>query len=432
MRTFAASTVAAAVLVVSLFAGAGAAPARAQAEPPEDVVAFGRAGAHGSTGGRVLHRPVVDLVPTPSGRGYWELAADGGVFSYGDAGFFGSDARLERRAPAVGLAATPTGRGYWIATADGEVLPYGDAAAVGSAGGLPLAAPIVGIAATPTGRGYSLAAADGGVFTYGDAPFAGSAAGLDLAAPIVAVAATPTGLGYRLAAADGGVFTFGDAAFVGSAAGLDLAAPVVDLASTATGSGYWLAAADGGVFTFGDAPFAGSLAGKAHMPVVAVAAPPDGGGYWLAYVNVRVCDAPDFTIAYPGAWHAAGGAVPACRYLGREPVTVSGHAELRPALAVGIRILDERLDAATAGPEARELSRREETVDGRRALVVEDVATGVGLLPRGTFRYRHLVDLDGRTLVVATYDTDDTAERYRADRDIVDRMVRSLDVRTDP
>jgi hypothetical protein len=219
----------------------------------------------------------------------------------------------------------------------------------------------------------------------------------------VALAATPTGQGYWLVAADGGVFTFGDARFAGSAGSLELAAPVVDLAPTPTGSGYWLAAADGGVFTYGDAAFAGSLGGRARMPVAAT-----------------------------GTWHAARGAVPACRYLDREPVTVSGHAELRPELAVGVRIVERRLEAVATGPEARELSRREETVDGRRALVVEDVATGAGLLPRGTFRYRHLVDLDGRTLVVATYDTEDSAEAYRGDRDVVDRMAGSLDIHIDP
>ena len=33
---------------------------------------------------------VVGMAPTPSGSGYWEVAADGGIFAFGDAGFFGS------------------------------------------------------------------------------------------------------------------------------------------------------------------------------------------------------------------------------------------------------------------------------------------------------------------------------------------------------
>jgi hypothetical protein len=31
------------------------------------------------------------MAATPSGKGYWLVAADGGVFSFGDAGFFGSE-----------------------------------------------------------------------------------------------------------------------------------------------------------------------------------------------------------------------------------------------------------------------------------------------------------------------------------------------------
>ena len=37
-----------------------------------------------------LNSPIVDLVPTADGNGYWEVAADGGVFAFGDAGFHGS------------------------------------------------------------------------------------------------------------------------------------------------------------------------------------------------------------------------------------------------------------------------------------------------------------------------------------------------------
>jgi ribosomal protein L24E len=74
------------------------------------------------------------------------------------------------------MAATPTGKGYWFVAADGGVFTFGDAPFYGSMGGKPLNKPIVGMAATPTGKGYWFVAADGGVFTFGDAPFYGSAA----------------------------------------------------------------------------------------------------------------------------------------------------------------------------------------------------------------------------------------------------------------
>jgi hypothetical protein len=131
------------------------------------------------------------------------------VFTYGDATFHGSAGRLPLHAPIVGIATSPTGRGYWLAAADGGIFTYGDARFRGSAGNLPLRAPIVGIAPTPTGRGYWLAAADGGVFTYGDARFLGAPSA---ARGAVAFVPTPTGRGYRVVTGGGAVYGFGDAA----------------------------------------------------------------------------------------------------------------------------------------------------------------------------------------------------------------------------
>ena len=65
---------------------------------------------------------------------------------------------------AVAVARTPTGRGGWVAAADGGVFAFGDAAFYGSMGGKHLNRPIVGMAATPTGKGYWLVASDGGIF----------------------------------------------------------------------------------------------------------------------------------------------------------------------------------------------------------------------------------------------------------------------------
>jgi len=65
---------------------------------------------------------------TPSGHGYWFVAADGGVFSYGDAQFFGSTTNVHLTGSVVGMTATYSGSGYWIAVSDGGVFQYGDAA----------------------------------------------------------------------------------------------------------------------------------------------------------------------------------------------------------------------------------------------------------------------------------------------------------------
>ncbi len=240
--------------------------------------AFGDAPAPGApiTSGR----PLVGAAMSDGG-GYWEVAADGGVFSFDAAAFHGSMGGIPLAAPVVGMAATPDGGGYWEVAADGGVFSFGDAAFHGSMGGTPLAAPVVGMAATPDGGGYWEVASDGGIFSFGDAAFHGSMGGTPLDAPVVGMAATPDGGGYWEVASDGGIFSFGDAAFHGSMGGVPLDAPVVGMAAASDG-GYWEVAADGGMFSFG-APFYGSRAGmSAADRFFSLVPTPDAAGYLLA------------------------------------------------------------------------------------------------------------------------------------------------------
>jgi hypothetical protein len=118
--------------------------------------------------------------------------------------------------PAVAIAHTPTGRGYWIFATDGGVFTEGDAVFHGSLGGKVLAAPIVGGAATPSGDGYWLVGSDGGIFAFGGAGFFGSLGGVHLDKPIVGMAPSADGNGYWLIGSDGGIFAFGDAPFEGT------------------------------------------------------------------------------------------------------------------------------------------------------------------------------------------------------------------------
>jgi hypothetical protein len=74
------------------------------------------------------------------------------------------------------MASTPTGKGYWLVGSDGGIFTFGDAQFYGSMGGKILNKPIVAMASTPTGKGYWLVGSDGGIFTFGDAQFYGSAA----------------------------------------------------------------------------------------------------------------------------------------------------------------------------------------------------------------------------------------------------------------
>ena len=89
------------------------------------IFTFGTAQFYGSTGGLVLQRPVVGIAPTSDRAGYWMLASDGGVFAYGDAGFVGSLPGLgvhpagsglpdSLNAPIVGMVPSPDGAGYFM------------------------------------------------------------------------------------------------------------------------------------------------------------------------------------------------------------------------------------------------------------------------------------------------------------------------------
>lgn len=219
--------------------------------------------------------------------GYWQVAADGGIFSFGRAVFHGSTGGMRLNQPVAAMAATRTGDGYWLVAADGGIFAFGDAGFVGSlpavlaAQHIPrLNRPVIGMAPTRSGKGYWLVASDGGVFAFGDARFSGSTGGQPIASPVRALAPRPGGDGYWLVAADGTVYGFGSARVLGRppVGGK----PAVGIAATASGNGYWVLTADGVVHPFGDAKRRGDLTGEGLcvVPVpTAIASTPDGNGY---------------------------------------------------------------------------------------------------------------------------------------------------------
>jgi hypothetical protein len=223
------------------------------------VFDFGGQQFYGSTGGRVLNKPIVAGINTCGNAGYWFVASDGGVFSYGDAIFHGSLGATALATPVAAMAATPTGGGYYLATAGYAVYPFGDAAAHGDLRNKHLNAPLVAMAATPSGHGYWLLGRDGGIFSFGDAEFHGSTGALHLVSPVIGFAPTRDGHGYWLFASDGGIFSFGDAAFHGSAGGAVRTHPIVGMRVSPTGNGYWLTDSAGKIYAFGDAVAAGDL-----------------------------------------------------------------------------------------------------------------------------------------------------------------------------
>jgi hypothetical protein len=84
----------------------------ARLRPVKELFAFGAAPDAGSTAGAPLSAPLVGMAATPTGQGYWLVAADGGIFAYGDAHYLGSTGAIRLNQPIVGMAGTPTGHGY--------------------------------------------------------------------------------------------------------------------------------------------------------------------------------------------------------------------------------------------------------------------------------------------------------------------------------
>ena len=110
------------------------------------------------------------------------------MLNFGDAKSYGS-IRSHPKAPIMGIVRTPSGRGYWLVTRAGGVVAFGDAHNYGSMGGKRLPAPITALTATPSGRGYWLIGRSGRVYPFGDATLYTSA-GHPTTQPIIAAASS--------------------------------------------------------------------------------------------------------------------------------------------------------------------------------------------------------------------------------------------------
>ncbi|MEM8903780.1 MAG: hypothetical protein AAGF02_08775, partial [Actinomycetota bacterium] len=163
---------------------------------------------------------VASISVLPGGDGYWVFTDRGRALSYGAAADLDDLVDLgvspSLNGAVVASAATPSGRGAYMVAADGGVFAIGDAVFHGSMGGTPLNGPVVGVAPDPDGVGYWLVADDGGIFAF-EAGFQGSMGGTPLNAPVVGAVAF--GDGYLMVGADGGIFNFSDQAFLGSLGG---------------------------------------------------------------------------------------------------------------------------------------------------------------------------------------------------------------------
>jgi Ice-binding-like len=236
------------------------------------IFTFGGAQFYGSTGSLKLQRPVVGITATVNEGGYWLVASDGGIFSFGNAGFYGSIPGLglapadtvggkHLNAPIVGMVPSFDGGGYFMVASDGGVFAFGDAAFEGSCPGIGgCGGAAVAVAPDASGRGYWLITATGNIYTFGNATYFGAPGPQN--SPVTSMVRTTDGLGYWVLLANGVVFAYGDAVDRGSPVG-SVAAPNAASAifTTSDGGGYWVASANGQVFTYGDAPYDGGMSG---------------------------------------------------------------------------------------------------------------------------------------------------------------------------
>lgn len=215
---------------------------------------------------------MVGIVPTTDDGGYWLDASDGGVFAFGDSRYYGSVPGLGLHpagsgqpnsldAPIVGMVPSADGGGYFMVASDGGVFAFGDARFAGSCPGIGgCSGAAVAVMPDASGNGYWLVTQTGHVYAFGDAPYYGAPG--NQRSTVTSAVRTPDGRGYWILFADGSVDAYGDAGVFGAPEGkFGGTNPATAITSTADGQGYWVASADGTVDTFGDAPNDGSMAG---------------------------------------------------------------------------------------------------------------------------------------------------------------------------
>jgi hypothetical protein len=230
------------------------------------------------------------------------------------------------------MAATPDGKGYWLVAADGGIFTFGDARFFGSTGGISLNEPITGMAATPDGDGYWLVAADGGIFTFGDARYFGSWANQNLPDPAIGILPTPDGGGYSIATADGVVLALGDAQVYGSLTLSPDATPVSAIIGNGSGTGYWLLDPDAWAYSFTTpTPEERSPGSTAIVAAAAsqIAPDPDTGGYCNPYGPCEEWCA----LFATWVWRDAGVPIPSYAFTGDMYYWAGAHGVLLPSTA---------------------------------------------------------------------------------------------------
>jgi hypothetical protein len=141
-----------------------------------------------------------------------------------------------------------------------------------------------------------------------------------------------------------------------------------------------------------------------------------------------------YAIEYPGDWWAneridpddeALTPIAACQYFAPTAVQLQPNAGLPNGLAIWFRIPEGGM---IVGEGDETLSRRETTIDGHDALVVEVVPQPQpGFVPEDSRTYLYAVELSGsRVLVASTDDILQDSDAYEASREVLDAMMATI------
>lgn len=145
--------------------------------------------------------------------------------------------------------------------------------------------------------------------------------------------------------------------------------------------------------------------------------------------ETATCENPEasYRIEYPVDWEAnTGDALPECSLFDPDPIEVEPGTQIPFDIAIAIRLENVPFERVTEEDMAvEETSREETTVAGRRAVRIAGEGTGQALVPEGMRVYRYAVDLDGATLIAATYDAGELDIDTK--RQVLDEMMASLE-----
>ena len=106
---------------------------------------YGDAGFFGSPGSLKLNKPIVGMAADSNGQGLLAGRLRRRDLQLRRRRLLRLGGKPEAQQAGRGHRRHPTGKGYWLVASDGGIFNYGDAAFTGSAGALKLNQPIVGI-----------------------------------------------------------------------------------------------------------------------------------------------------------------------------------------------------------------------------------------------------------------------------------------------